>query len=103
MSLLAHLLSKVKFFFFIWLAPDFWLVLYHGIHKKLIHNMNTQMFSTLKFRFLYIFLQQIIILEWFLKDRVTMKTSNDAENSALITGINDLLKYTQIENSFLKL
>ncbi len=35
-----------------------------------------------------------------------MKTSNDAENSALITGIpveEYLLKYTQIENSFLKL
>jgi len=29
---------------------------------------------------------QIIILEWFLKDHVTLK-SNDAENSSLITGI----------------
>ncbi len=29
-----------------------------------------------------------------------MKTNNDAENSALITGINDLLKYTQIETFF---
>ncbi len=29
--------------------------------------------------------------------------SNDAENSALITGINDILKYIQIENSYFKL
>jgi len=29
--------------------------------------------------------------------------SNDAENSALITGINYILKYIQIENSYLKL
>jgi len=32
---------------------------------------------------------QIIILERFLKDHV----SNDAENSALITGMNCILKY----------
>ncbi len=29
--------------------------------------------------------------------------SNDAENSDLITGINDILKYIQIENSYFKL
>ncbi len=29
--------------------------------------------------------QQIIILEWFLKDRDTEDWSNDAENSALFT------------------
>jgi len=29
--------------------------------------------------------------------------SNDAEKSALITGINDILKYIQIENSYFKL
>jgi len=29
--------------------------------------------------------------------------SNHAENSALVTGINDILKYIQIENRFLKL
>ena len=29
--------------------------------------------------------------------------SNDAENSALIAGINDILKYIQIENSYFKL
>ncbi len=29
--------------------------------------------------------------------------SNDAENSALITGINYILKYNHIENSYLKL
>ncbi len=28
--------------------------------------------------------------------------SNDAENSALITGINYILKYVQIENSYFK-
>ncbi len=27
---------------------------------------------------------------------------NDAENSALITGINDILKYIQIKNSYFK-
>jgi len=31
---------------------------------------------------------QILILEWFQKDYVTEDRSNDAENSALITGIN---------------
>ncbi len=30
--------------------------------------------------------QQLIILEWFLKDHVTEDWSNDAENSALNTG-----------------
>ncbi len=29
----------------------------------------------------------------------TEDCSNDAENSALITGINDILKYVHIENS----
>ncbi len=29
--------------------------------------------------------------------------SNDAENPALITGINDILKYITIENSYFKL
>ncbi len=29
--------------------------------------------------------------------------SNDAENSALITGINDILKYIHIANSYFKL
>ncbi len=28
---------------------------------------------------------------------------NNAENSALITGLNDILKYIQIENSYFKL
>jgi len=36
--------------------------------------------------------QQILILEWFLKERVTLKT----ENSALITGINYILLYKKI-------
>ncbi len=35
--------------------------------------------------------QQISILEWFMKDHVTLKTSNVAENSALITGIKYIL------------
>jgi len=43
---------------------------------------------------------QIIILEGFLKDRVTLKTSNDAENSALITGINYTFTYIHIEDIF---
>ncbi len=47
--------------------------------------------------------QQISILEWFLKDHVTLKTGViDAENSALITGINYILKYIQIESSYFK-
>ncbi len=29
--------------------------------------------------------------------------SNDGENSALITGINDIIKYIPIENSYIKL
>ncbi len=44
--------------------------------------------------------QQISISEWFLKDHVTLKT--DAENSALITGINYILNYIQIENGHSK-
>ncbi len=45
--------------------------------------------------------QQISILEWFLKDHVTLKTSNDDENSDLITAINSILKYIHIEKFFL--
>ncbi len=34
--------------------------------------------------------------------RITEDWSNDAENSALITEINYILKYIQIENSYFK-
>ncbi len=47
------------------------------------------------------FLEQQIILEWFLKDHWSL--SNDAENSALITEINYILQYIHIENSYFKL
>ncbi len=41
--------------------------------------------------------QQISILEWFLKDHVTLKTGViAAENVALITGINYIFKYIQV-------
>ncbi len=46
--------------------------------------------------------QQISILEWFLKDHVTL--SNDAENSAFsITGMSYIWPYIQIETSYFKL
>jgi len=32
----------------------------------------------------------------------TEDRSNDAENSALITGINDILQYIRLENRYLK-
>ncbi len=44
--------------------------------------------------------QQISILEWFLKDHVTLKT--DAENAALITEINYIVQYIHIENNYFK-
>ncbi len=48
--------------------------------------------------------QQIIILEWFLKDHVTLKTGVMMLKIQLcITGINYILKYIQIENSYFKL
>ncbi len=47
--------------------------------------------------------QQISILEWFLKDHVTEDWSNNAENTDLITGINYILQYIHIENSYYKL
>ncbi len=47
--------------------------------------------------------QQLSISEWFLKNHVTEDWSNDAENSALITGINYILQYIHIENNNLKL
>ncbi len=46
--------------------------------------------------------QQISILEWFLKDHVTLK-SHDAENSALITGMNYILTYIEICNNISQL
>ncbi len=46
--------------------------------------------------------QQISILEWFLKDYVTHDMSNDAEKLSLITCINYILKYIQIESSYFK-
>ncbi len=42
------------------------------------------------------------MLEGFLKDHVTLKEFNDPENSALITEINYILKYIQIESSYFK-
>ncbi len=41
--------------------------------------------------------QQISILLWFLKIMWHEDWSNDAENTALITGINYILKYIQTE------
>ncbi len=43
--------------------------------------------------------QQISILEWILKDHDSQDWRNDAENSAFITGINNI----HIENSYFKL
>ncbi len=44
------------------------------------------------------------ILKCFLKDHVTLKTGViAAENSAVITGINDILQYSQIENKLIKI
>ncbi len=45
---------------------------------------------------------KISILEWFLKDHLTVKTEVWAiENPAFaITGINNILKYIKIENSY---
>ncbi len=43
--------------------------------------------------------QQISISELFLKDHVTQDWRNDAENPALITGINYILQYIQTESS----
>ncbi len=38
------------------------------------------------------------------EDHMTLKTGvNDAENTALITGINYILKYIKIENIYFKL
>ncbi len=47
------------------------------------------------------FLEQISILEWFLKD--TEDWSNDAENTALITEINYILTDIYTQNSYSKL
>ncbi len=49
------------------------------------------------------FVQQIRILEWFLKDHVTRKTGVMMLKIQLyIIGINYILKYIQIENSYFK-
>ncbi len=48
--------------------------------------------------------QQINILDWFLKDHVTMKTGVMMLKIQLcITGINYILKYIKIENGYFKL
>ncbi len=45
--------------------------------------------------------QQISILEWFLKDHVTLKTGvMTLKIQIYVTGINYILKYSQIENSY---
>ncbi len=43
-----------------------------------------------------------MILEWFWSCD-TEDWSNDAENTALITGLNYILEYFQIENGYFKL
>ncbi len=54
--------------------------LYHGLHKNIKH----QLYSTYnKIIIKKCIEQQIIKLERFLKDHVTLKLSYDAENSAL--------------------
>ncbi len=48
--------------------------------------------------------QQISILEWFMKNHVTLKTEVMMLKIQLrITEINYILKYIQIENSYFKL
>ncbi len=48
--------------------------------------------------------QQFSLLEWFLKDHVTLKTEVMMLKIQLyITGINYILKYIQIENSYFKM
>ncbi len=75
-------------------------ITYYGFHKK---YEAAKLFSKL-----------IIIrnVSWTANQYISMISegscdtedwSNDAENSALITGINYILKYIQIENSYLKL
>jgi len=46
---------------------------------------------------------QILKLEWFVKDHVTLKTGVMMINSALNTGINYTLLYFHIENSWFTL
>jgi len=46
---------------------------------------------------------QILILEWFLKGHVTLKTGVMMINSALITEINYTLLYIHIENRWFTL
>ncbi len=43
-----------------------------------------------------VFERQISILEWFLKDHVTLKSGQMAKFIFVITGINDLLKHIKI-------
>ncbi len=50
-----------------------------------------------------VFEQQISILYDFWRSCDTEAWSNDAENTALITEINDILKSVIIQNSYLKL
>ncbi len=65
--------------------------MYHGNHKNI--NIDSSMFLE----------QQISILEWFLKDHVTLKTGVMMLKIQLcITGINYISKYIRIEN-FIKI
>ena len=77
---------------------SFELSIHQGILKK-----STQLFSTLII---------IINVSWAADQHIRMISegscdtedwSNDAENSALITGINYFIKYIQTENSYFKL
>ncbi len=68
-----------------------------NIHQRIIKNRASRK-TVLNFDNNY----KCFIWEWLLKDHVTLK-SNGAENTALITEINDILQYIQMENSYLKL
>jgi len=74
---------------------SFFMWIYFNTVMPLLHSSESHDPSELMF-----LEHQIIILEWFLKDHVTLKT--DAENSALITGKKYILIYITIENSHFK-
>ncbi len=69
----------------------FWTLFIKESWKK------AQLFSTL------IIIRNVNILEWFWRSCDTEDWSNDAENSALITEMNDILQYIHIENTYFKL
>ncbi len=74
---------------------------YHSLHKNILSSINV--FNIDNNHKCFLSSRSVVYYYDFWRSCDTEDWSNDAENTALITGINYILQYIIVENSYLKL